>query len=97
MFDKEEYWKNRKAGKRGQGEYAPTMTLATLTPRQPKEPRKRKNRRFTKKGFTQVVKLEGDKRVVMPTKIGSKLHKEALRNSANYRRTQARTSARESG
>jgi hypothetical protein len=31
MFSKEEYWKNRKAGKRGQGEYPKTVADARVT------------------------------------------------------------------
>jgi|SRR5665213_152571 len=53
--------------------------------------RKVKNRLFTKKGYTRVIKVDGDKQAInIPTKIGSNLDKSAHANSKKIHKTDTR-------
>lgn len=63
MFNKTEYWKNRKAGKRGQGDDTPATVTKTNGASTRKRDRKRLvNRDMTRKGF------------VYGTRIGTRVH-----------------------
>jgi hypothetical protein len=49
--------------------------------------RKVKNRGFTKKGMTRVIKIDRDgKPLILLTPVNSKIHKEAKKNAANFRK-----------
>jgi hypothetical protein len=58
-------------------------------PRGPRKLRRRKvkNRGFTKKGMTRLIKVDKTGRpVVVLTEVGSKLHKKAIKNSKKVRK-----------
>jgi hypothetical protein len=45
-----------------------------------------KNRLFTKKGYTRVIKVDGPRALNIPTKIGSSIDKAAKKNAKKFRK-----------